>query len=210
MLYVGCDEEIFFPRPAPKDDVFRVFYYGSFLPIQGIEYIVKAAKLLEHEPKIVFQIAGNGMRYDEIRALAESMQCTNIEFIGWIPYAQLPEHIAQASICLGGHFSNSDKAQSVIATKTFQFLAMAKPTIVGDGTANAEVFTHNEHVYMCTMADEHALADAILTLYRDPELRQKIAWGGYFRFLERSSTPRIRALLEEIIAQVYAPVSRQS
>jgi glycosyltransferase involved in cell wall biosynthesis len=206
VLYVGCDEETFYPRPEPKDNPFRVFYYGSYLPIQGIEYIVRAAKLLEHEQPIMFQIAGHGMQYDEVRTLADELGCQNIEFIPWIPYEQLPDYIAQASICLGGHFSGSDKARSVISTKTYQFLAMAKPTIVGAGPASAEVFTHREHAYMCTMADPQALADAILTLRRDVELRHRIAWGGYERFIERYSTPRIRTSLQEIIARVYAPV----
>lgn len=206
VLYVGCDEEIFYPQPASKDPGCRVFYYGSYLPIQGIEYIVQAAKLLEDRPEITFQIAGHGMLYDEIRALAQSLGCGNIEFMPWIPYEQLPNAIAQASICLGGHFSDSDKARSVVSTKTYQFLAMAKPTIVGESLAAAEVFTHKEHAYMCRMADAEALADAITTLCADPELRQKIAWGGYEHFVRCYSVARIRSALQEIIDHVYAPV----
>jgi glycosyltransferase involved in cell wall biosynthesis len=208
VLYVGCDEELFYPRPASGDGRFTVFYYGSYLPLQGIEYIVRAAKLLEGEPDVVFQIAGQGMQYGEIRALAESLGCANIEFIEWIPYAELPDHIARASVCLGGHFSDSSKAQSVIATKTYQFLAMAKPTIVGDCPANAEIFTHGEHVHMCRMADARGLADAVLALRADAELRQKIALGGYFRFSEYYSTPRLSSVLQQIISQVYAPALR--
>ena len=205
-MYVGCDEELFYPRPVPADDGrFTVFYYGSYLPLQGIEYIVRAAKLLEDQPDIVFRIAGQGMQYAEIRTLAETLGCTNIEFVDWIPYEQLPDYIAGASVCLGGHFSDSDKAQSVIATKTYQFLAMAKPTIVGDCQANAEIFTHGEHVYMCRMADAQALADAVLALRADAELRRKIALGGYFRFSEYYSTPRVSNVLGQIIGQVYVP-----
>jgi glycosyltransferase involved in cell wall biosynthesis len=96
----------------------------------------------------------------------------------------------------------------VIATKTYQFLAMAKPTIVGECPANAEIFTHSEHVYMCRMADARALADAILALRADAGLRRKIALGGYFRFSEYYSTPRVSSVLEQIIGQVYAPALR--
>lgn len=207
VLYLGCDEELFFPRFPPSNDSFKVFYYGSFLPVQGIEYIVHAANLLKHVPEITFQIAGNGMQYAEINALVESLQCYNIEFINWIPYEDIPNYIAQASVCLGGHFSNNSKAQNVIATKTYQFLAMAKPTIVGDSPANAEGFVHGEHVYMCRMADPDSLADSILTLWRNPALRQKIAEGGYIRFIERYSTLHVSRFVKEIIDSVYAPVS---
>jgi glycosyltransferase involved in cell wall biosynthesis len=208
VLYLGCDEEIFYPHRAPEPTPFKIFYYGSFLPVQGIEHIVQAAKLLEHEPDITFQIAGDGMGFTEIRALAQSLDCKNIGFLGWIPYQQLPDMIAQASVCLGGHFSNNSKAQNVIATKTYQFLAMAKPTIVGDNQANAEIFTHREHVYMCTMADPQSLAEAILTLKADPELREKIAWGGYAQLRQHYSIPHISTILHEVIQQAYAPVPR--
>jgi glycosyltransferase involved in cell wall biosynthesis len=208
VLYLGCDEEVFYPRRAPEPTPFKVFYYGSFLPVQGIEHIVRAAKLLEHEPDITFQIAGDGMGFNEIRTLAQSLDCQNIGFLGWIPYYQLPDMIAQASVCLGGHFSNNSKAQNVIATKTYQFLAMARPTIVGDNQANREIFTHGEHVYMCRMADAEALAEAILTLRDDAALRKRIAWGGYARLTESYSITRISQILQEIIEQVYAPVPR--
>lgn len=208
VLYLGCDEELFFPRKERKSDSFTVFYYGSFLPLQGIEYIVRAASLLLPEREIVFEIAGHGMQYAEIRALAESLGCSNIKFVEWIPYTELPEHIARASICLGGHFSDTTKAQNVISTKTYQFLAMAKPTIVGACQANEEIFTHGEHVYMCKMGDAQSLADAILTLRDDPALRRKIAFGGYAHFIDRYSMPRIGTVLLEIISRVTAPAVR--
>lgn len=206
VLYLGCDEEIFYPRRAPASTPFRVFYYGSFLPLQGIEYIIQAAGLLKDDAAIEFQIAGDGMLYDEMRALADSLGCTNIRFLGWIPYEQLPDHIAQASVCLGGHFADTSKAQSVIATKTYQFLAMAKPTIVGDNPANAEIFIHGEHVYMTRLADPASLVEAILTLRDNAELREKIAWGGYGRLVEHYSIPHISNVLQDIINQAYAIV----
>jgi glycosyltransferase involved in cell wall biosynthesis len=206
VLYLGYDEEIFFPRPAPPEHPFTVFYYGSFLPLQGIEYIVRAAKLLEHEPDIVFQIVGGGIRFGEIRALAESLDCKNIGFLGWVPYHQLPNFIGQASVCLGGHFSDNTKAQNVIATKTYQFLGMARPTIVGDNAANAEIFVHGEHVYMCRVADPQSLVDAILTLRANRELREKIAWGGYQHLIESYSVARIGVALRDILQEAYASV----
>jgi glycosyltransferase involved in cell wall biosynthesis len=148
------------------------------------------------------------MRSGEIRALAESLDCKNIGFTGWIPYHQLPEAIAQASVCLGGHFSDNSKAQNVIATKTYQFLGMARPTIVGDNAANAEIFSHGEHVYMCRVADPQSLVDAILALRDSRELREKIAWGGYMRLIESYSIARIGVVLHDILQEAHASVSR--
>jgi len=203
VLYVGSDEDVFYPRQAASDGDFLVFYYGSFLPLQGIEHIVRAAKLLEGDPQIRFQIAGEGKKRREMVQLATGLGASNVEFPGWIPFRELPTAIAQASVCLGGHFSNSAKAQNVIASKTFQFLAMAKPTIVGDNPANRELLTHKKNAYMCPPADSAALAEAILELKRDEELRQRIGWEGYNLFVNRCSVEKIGQSLKEIIAKTY-------
>jgi glycosyltransferase involved in cell wall biosynthesis len=205
VLYLGYDDNTFYPRdvqPTEDPQQFIVFYYGSFLPLQGIEYIIRAAKLLEHEPAIQFQIAGRGSTYREIRRLAKDLTVTNVEFMGWIPYHQLPIAIACASICLGGHFSAIGKAQRVIAGKTYQFLAMAKPTIVGDNPANRELFTHKKNVYMCRMADEEALAAAIMALKDDQRLRKQIAAEGFRLVTTTLNTEKLSQNLLSIIEKV--------
>jgi glycosyltransferase involved in cell wall biosynthesis len=204
VLYLGYDDSTFHPREAQLPEgpqQFIVFYYGSFLPLQGIEYIIRAAKLLEHET-VKFEIAGRGPTYREIRRLAKDLATTNVEFVDWIPYHQLPMAIARASICLGGHFSAVGKAQRVIAGKTYQFLAMAKPTIVGDNPANRELFTHKKNVYMCRMADEKALAAAIVALKDDQRLREQIAAEGFRLVTSTLNTQKLGKSLLSIIEKV--------
>ena len=216
VLYLGYDDSTFYPRKVQSSkgpQQFIVFYYGSFLPLQGIEYIIRAAKLLEHEMTIKFQIAGRGSTYREIRRLAKGLATTNVEFIDWIPYHQLPIAIARASICLGGHFSAIGKAQRVIAGKTYQFLAMAKPTIVGDNPANRELFTHKKDVYMCRMADEEALATAIMALKDDQRLREQIAAEGFRLVTSTLNTQKLGQSLLSIIEKVLptdSPVEPRS
>jgi glycosyltransferase involved in cell wall biosynthesis len=206
VLYLGYDDSTFYPRKVPPSEdpqQFIVFYYGSFLPLQGIEYIIRAARLLEHET-VKFEIAGRGPTYREIRRLANDLATTNVDFVGWIPYHRLPIAIARASICLGGHFSAIGKAQRVIAGKTYQFLAMAKPTIVGDNPANRELFTHRKNVYMCRMADEEDLATAIMTLKDDQRLREQIAAGGFRLVTNTLNTQKICQSLISIIEEVFS------
>jgi glycosyltransferase involved in cell wall biosynthesis len=199
--YVGYDEQLFCPMPRDlPSDRFVVFFYGSFLPLQGVEHIVGAAKLLEAESDIDFHIIGGGMTYPAVRQLAEEQHVQRLFFHPVVPYLQLPQAIAAASVCLGGPFGPSAKASRVIAGKTFQFLAMAKPTIVGNSPANREVFRDGDDVIMCTMADAQALAAAILALKRDRGLRERIAQQGYEHCRERFGIEKQGQRLERIIS----------
>ena len=188
-VFVGADESIFYPREIERNEKkFSVFHYSSFLPLHGTEFIIQAAGKLREQKDIEFTVIGTGLEHDKIRSLARNLGVDNIRFIDWLPFEQLPEEIAQADICLGGHFSNSDKARRVIAGKTFQFIAMKKPVIVGDCPGNSELFTDRRNALIVRMANADSLADAILELKNNSTLRDHIANEGYNTFLERCST----------------------
>ncbi|MBN1953807.1 MAG: glycosyltransferase [Anaerolineae bacterium] len=205
-LYVGCDETLFYPRPAPPAVAarFEVFTYGSFLPLHGVEVVVQAAARLRDRPEIHFTIGGDGTRRPAVEREIAALGLDNVDLVGWIPFAQLPDWIASADLCLGGHFSCIAKAQRVIATKTFQFVAMQRPTVVGDNPATRELFVPGEHVWAVPMGDAAALAEAVRRLAGDPPLRRRLAQGGYQRFRERLATPVLAGQLARIVEETCA------
>ncbi len=177
VVYMGCDDDLFKPLEISNPKIPIILFYGTFLPLHGVDVIIHAANLLRNE-QILFQIIGQGQEYNHIRVLAESLNIQNIEFIPWVSLQKLPEIINQATICLGGPFGRSDKAKRVITSKTFQCLSAGRPTIVGDTSANRELFTHGENVWMCPTGDPQALAMSIQMLLDAPSLRAKLGTEG--------------------------------
>ncbi len=204
-LPVGCDEAVFFPRPTGRPaSQFEVFHYGAFLGLHGTDVIVRAAALLRDCRGIHFTLGGDGpLRHDTV-ALVEELGLDNVSLPGWIPFERLPDYIAGADLCLGGHFSTIPKAQRVVATKTYQFIAMARPTIVGDNAASREAFVPGEHVLAVTMGDPEALARAIAALWDDAAMRGHLAGAGYALFQERYSSAAIGRRLTRIVDEVLA------
>jgi glycosyltransferase involved in cell wall biosynthesis len=199
-LYVGCNEDLFFPRPKSRfDGGFRVLYYSSYLPLHGVEHIVTAAGLLKDRENLHFRLIGRGMGYSHVRRLAEKLDASNIEFPSPVPYGQLAEEIADADLCLGGPFGDTPKARRVIPSKTFQFLAMARPVIAADTPGNREQLTHNQSAYLVPIADPEALAAAIVSLEDDAAQREAIAIGGYKCYQQRFSEAVIRQRLYTVL-----------
>ena len=197
-VFVGADDSIFYPRNIiKKANMLTVFYYGTYRPLHGITYIIKAAKKLESYSDIEFEIVGKGPEYKKNMKLAEEMKVENINFIDWIPYEKLPLEIAKADVCLGGHFSDNDKAKRTIAGKTFQFIAMKKPVIIGNSPANRELFEDRKNALLIEHGNADALADAILELKENEKLREKIADGGYRTFREKCIPKVIGKKLKE-------------
>lgn len=202
-IFVGSDDEVFYPRQLKRDNSnFLVMFWGSFIPLQGVKYIVMAAKLLENYKDIKFEIIGSGQTYDEVRRLAERLKISNISFFPeWIPYDELPNYVARADVCLG-IFGDTEKAKRVIPNKAYESLAMRKPLITGDSPAAREVLKDEKNCVLCEMADPQAIRRSILMLKEDEKLRKKIAENGYDLFKMRFSPEVIGKELKTFIMKL--------
>ena len=111
-IWVGADEAYLSEGEDARDGAppFRVLYFGKFIPLHGVESIVRAAKLLEAEPDFRFEMIGGGQERPRAEALAASLGVGNIE---WGPRVAgagaLRERIRAADVCLG-ILGASDKA----------------------------------------------------------------------------------------------------
>ncbi len=182
VIYVGYDDTIFFPTTFPdsfrNDSGFLVTFIGTFIPLHGIEYILHAAKQLEHDQVIRFEFVGKGQTYQEMRTLADGLNLGNCVFHGATDLENLPRYIAKSDLCLG-IFGNTEKTTRVIPNKVFHALAMKKPIITGDTPAIREVFRDHDHLLLCPVANATALANTILRVKQDESLRMKIAENGH-------------------------------
>lgn len=203
-LPVGCNEDIFYPRTnTGKKNSFRVLYYTSYLPLHGVDVVLKAAEELRDHP-VNFRLIGSGQTFLKATQLAAQLRLNNIEFIPPVPVEQLADEIAAADICLGGHFGSSPKAGRVIPGKVYQILAMARPLIASDTPANRELLSHVITAYLCRPNDPISLAEGIKTLLENHTLCERIAQNGYQLFREKCSEAIITNQLQRIMTKLIS------
>jgi glycosyltransferase involved in cell wall biosynthesis len=208
-VFVGGDDTIYYPIKKKREErkekekrKFTVLFYGSFIPGHGIKYILKAGKLLEKEKDIQFLILGIGQTYNEMVDISKELGNKNVEFVGWIDYKKIPEYISEADVCLGMFGDHIKKINRVIGNKIFEIIAMKKPLISGDCRAMREAFVNKENILFCKMDDEKSLAEAILLLKKNPNLREKIAENGYLLFKENFTTKKIGKSVLNIVEEI--------
>jgi len=184
LVPTGADDRVFYPVETgrPDDGVFRVVYYGTFIPNHGVKHIIEAARILQDESDIHFELIGEGPTKAEAVALAEKYGLENVTFVDWVDKQDLPCRVAKADVCLGV-FGTTPQSTMTVQNKIYEGLAMGKPVIGGDSSAVRRSLVHREHIYLCKRADPKSLADAIRTLKADPDLRQHLAEKGRELFL---------------------------
>lgn len=161
--YLCADRTIFYPRPQKKpaelQDKFVVLYFGSVLPVQGVDVIMQAMQLLANDPRIHFDFIG------PIAQKVKKAEGDNITYINWLSQPELAEAISRADLCLAGHFNRENgKANRTIPGKAYIYEAMEKPMILGDSPANHERYSAGqESITFVEMGDPEALRNAILS-----------------------------------------------
>lgn len=189
-VFVGSDDTLFYPIEKEKsNNKFTVHFHGTYIPLQGIEYIIEAANILKEHGDIVFNMIGNGQEYDKIRKLAHKLNINNINFIDNVGGKFLVKWMAEADICLG-IFGNTNKASMVIPNKVFEALASKKPIITMKSKAIKELALDGQNILLCDSGDPRDIADKILLLKRDMAMRNRIAEQGYQLFT-KELTPSI-------------------
>lgn len=186
-IWLGADDDVMRPRASPDPSRFRVFVYASFIALHGLEHVVSAAHILERQDEdVAFTVVGDGDGRPEIERIVRALGVTSIEFVGWQPYASLPEIMGRHHVCLG-IFGTSGKAGRVIPNKVFDALAVERPVITADTPAAREALVHGRDAWLCAPGSGEALADALLRLRDDPQLRSTVAAAGHRLFEERFS-----------------------
>ena len=201
---VGVDTDVFARQPPPTPGcVCRVLFYGSYIPLHGVETILEATHLLREEP-VEFTLIGIGQTRTQADALAARYRLTNVEFVDWVPLEQLAPEMGKAHLVLG-IFGTSGKAGRVVPNKVYQALAVGRCVITRDSPAIREMFVPGKHLAVCPPGDAAALAETILALRDDPARAATLAEAGCALVRERYSAAAIGRYAQEAVQRVIRP-----
>jgi len=176
-LYIGFDDEHFHINDdRPGSERFKILFYGSYLPLHGVDTIVKAAKLLADSP-VSITMVGKGQTYSIARELARDIPCETISFRENVKSNQLCSLIGEHDLVLG-IFGKTPKANIVIPNKIFQGSASGRPVITADTPAIREIFTAGRDIILVPAGNSEKLAGSIEMVRKDKDLRRTITSNG--------------------------------
>lgn len=207
VLYVGTDENVFNEKRDKKknnDHIFRIFFYGNFLPLHGIDQIINAAKNLKKYKDIKFTVIGGVNRPNDMQEFINKINkynLTNVEHKSWVDFDELPKYIDNADLCLGGPFGDTPQSRKVITGKTYQFLAQGKPVVIGK--INEQVgFEDKINCLLLSQGTNEELTEKILWAYKNQSKLNLIGKKGRKLYEDTFSQEAQLNKLEEIFKSI--------
>jgi colanic acid biosynthesis glycosyl transferase WcaI len=181
----GVETDLFAFQPATllrkelgAEGKFVVSYIGTIGMAHGLETILdSAAKLRRTNPEIFFLIVGEGAEKQRIILLARELGLHNLRFVDQQPREKIPAYISASDVCLV-LLKKNDLFKTVIPTKMLEFMACARPVILGvDGQART-ILEKAQAGLAIEPENSEALTNAIHNLASNPELAEKLGRNG--------------------------------
>lgn len=192
VIFTGVNGSQFYPDPNVKKlNKFTAVFRGWFVNATGAEHVLDAAKILKDRGEDVeFVMIGRGQRQNEIQATILDKGLSNVRLImEYLPSDELREIMLSAHIMLG-QFSPHPRMDRTIQYKTFEAAALGMPYITRDSLSNRELLTDRHNCLFVEAGNAEDIADKILELRDNQDLRVKIA-EKIRELYESSLTPTI-------------------
>jgi glycosyltransferase involved in cell wall biosynthesis len=185
-VVMNTEEETYFcSLPVKKeiieryDDYFTISYIGGFGELRGIHTAISAMpKILQEIPNACLLLVGSENNTNSLKKLVKRLNLEEtIKFTEWQPFYTIPSYIKASNICLVPHIA-SVFTDTTIPHKLFQYMSMGKPVIVSSAKPLKRIIEETRAGLVYPSGDSDALAQAVITLYKDKDLAEELGKAG--------------------------------
>jgi len=176
------------PRTEPENPT--VLYTGRIEYRKGTLDLLRSAALVGREfPNIKYLIAGardNSINDETLEdTLNQGNVRSHVEFLGHVPWQQLAKWYRRASVFVMPSYYET------FGISVIEAMAFGLPVVATNVGGLPEVVQDGVTGILVPSKDPNALADAIVRLLRDPDLRKRLGNAGRERVLSEFRTDRI-------------------
>ncbi len=184
---------------------FVVSYFGTHGMAHHLETILHAARRLSHSKQIVFLMVGDGAERQALVQMRDKMALDNVMMLDQQPKSRMRELWALSSVSLV-LLKKSDLFKTVIPSKIFESLAMAKPIILGVEGESAELIQAAQAGICIQPEQADELAARVLELSENSELCQQLGKNGRKYVIEHFDRTVLARKLTSVI-EILGPKS---
>jgi len=170
--FVPREPDLQFLQAWGLENKFVCSYVGTIGMAHGLEVVLEAAEILRRQGRddISFCLVGDGSSRERLQQQAQQAGLNGmVVFTGRQPSEKVPAILASSNACLI-HLKECRLFQSVIPSKIFETLAMARPMIMGvRGKAREIALKAGAGLAMEPGSADESLVEAVQALADNPD-----------------------------------------
>jgi glycosyltransferase involved in cell wall biosynthesis len=150
-----------------QNDVLRICWWGSFIPLHGLDNLFQALKILQQR-KLKFTCNLFGVDNSAFPQYAKKLQSYQLDRT-WLRKdlnfadGSLADYLVDNCDLALGIFGNTDKAYHAVPNKIVEALAMRIPTLTMNSPALDEFFNRKTDIWTCEPSPD-SIAESILKI----------------------------------------------
>jgi glycosyltransferase involved in cell wall biosynthesis len=153
--------------PLKRDRLKTALYQGRYLPERGLENLVKAARYLLPDVRLVFR--GYGAIEKQLRALASSMN--NVRFVEPVPMERVVETARDADVGIVSYIPSNLNNYLASPNKLFEYIHAGLPVAASDTPFMRKIVCDNDIGAVFDPRDPRSIAKSLNQITRARELR---------------------------------------
>jgi glycosyltransferase involved in cell wall biosynthesis len=157
-----------------------IFSPGRLVEAKGFDWLIKSFSLaLKSNKNIKLIIAGKGPLENELKNLADNLGISdNVEFIGKINFGEMSKYYSISDFVVVPSLWPEP-----LGRVAFEAFSLKKPVIASNTGGIPEIVSNKEGILVET-GNIKELADKIILLSKNKELREKFGKAGYKKFID--------------------------
>lgn len=204
----GADTEAWKPRERPArllrnlglEGKFVALYIGAHGISQGLACVLDAAERLSAVQEVQFLFVGEGAQKEQLMQSARERRLKNVRFLPAVDKDLVGDYYALADVCLVP-LRKIPLFRTFIPSKMFEILSMQRPIIGAVEGEAAQILTRSGGAVVVEPENGAAIADAVATLQRQPQQREKLSIAGRRFVEERYSRRKLAAQYLDVLGE---------
>ena len=167
----GVDTSVFKPRDTPNNPDRCVLFVGRLVEQKGVDHLLRAfVHVLKRFPDCRLKIVGSGPCDLPYQRLADCLLIAdNVEFLGWKTDEEVSLLYQSATVVA------IPSVYEPFGMTALEAMACARPVVASNTDGLKEIICHEETGCLVEPRDHLGLAQWLITLLDQPNLRQKLA-----------------------------------
>jgi len=189
------------PKSRPPEEVPRLLFVGRLDERKGLRYLLETLPLVLAEQPIYLRIVGKGHLEQEIKSQCSALELDEVvDFLGFVSKEELANEYASCDIFVLPAIVDSKGDTEGLGIVMIEALAHEKPVVASAVGGIADVILSGTTGLLVPEKDPEALAQAILTLLREPNRAKQMGRKGLQDVQTRFSWSRIVPMWQKVFA----------